>query len=202
MGRQCPHVPDVWVNEWPVMDTRVQGQFASADGAHHARPLVRHRLLHRRRHRLRHRLRRRRQRITTVGSAIEECRMQFPRPCVASRIRIVEIAMFVGTVESSPNRIACETTPSARELPAFLAAHVGPMVCAWAAPRRIPRGWRACHGVNAHCQRFMCERHTRPGAVAPTTQTTLPTTPRCRRLSPRWFATWAPRCPEARPHRQ
>ena len=89
-----------------------RGQFASADGAHHARPLLRHRLLHRRRHRLRHRLRRRRQRITTVGSAIEECRMQFPRPCVASRIRIVGIAMFVGTVESSPNRIACETAPS------------------------------------------------------------------------------------------
>ena len=22
-------------------------------------------------------------------------------------------------------------------------------------------GWRACHGVNAHCQRFMCERRTR-----------------------------------------
>ena len=35
------------------------------------------------------------------------------------------------------------------------------MVCAWAAPRRISWGWRACHGVNAHCQRFMCERHTR-----------------------------------------
>ena len=103
MGRQCPHVPDVWVNEWPVMDTRVQGQFASADGAHHARPLVRHRL------------RRRRQRITTVGSAIEECRMQFPRPCVASRIRIVGIATFVDTVEHSLNRIACETAPSERQ---------------------------------------------------------------------------------------
>ena len=35
------------------------------------------------------------------------------------------------------------------------------MVCAWAAPRRISWGWRACHGVNAHCRRFMCERRTR-----------------------------------------
>ena len=31
---------------------------------------------------------------------------------------------------------------------------VGSMVCAWATPTRISRGWRACHGVNAHCQRF------------------------------------------------
>ena len=59
------------------------------------------------------------------------------------------------------------------------------------AKSRISRGWRACRGANAHVQRFMCERHTRPGAVASTTQTTSPTTPRCRRLLPRWFATWA-----------
>ena len=25
----------------------------------------------------------------------------------------------------------------------------------------IPRDWRACHGVNAHCQRFAWERRTR-----------------------------------------
>ena len=60
----------------------VRGQFASADSAHHAMPPVRHRLLHwrhhRLRHHLRHRLRRRRQRMTPIGRAIEECRMQFP----------------------------------------------------------------------------------------------------------------------------
>ena len=43
--------------------------------------------------------------------AISECRMQFPRPCVASRIRIVGIAPFVDAVESSLSRIACETAP-------------------------------------------------------------------------------------------
>ena len=51
------------------------------------------------------------------------------------------------------------------------------MACAAAPPRRISRGWRACRGVNAHCRRFACERRTRSGAVAPTTQTTLPATP-------------------------
>ena len=71
-------------------------------------------------------------------------------------------------------------------------SRVDPLIRAWAAPpRRISRGWRACRGANVHVQRFMCERHTRPGAVASTTQTTSPTTPRCRRLLPRWFATWA-----------
>ena len=51
-------------------------------------------------------------------------------------------------------------------------------------------------GVTAHLQRFVCARHTRPGTVVPTTQTTSPTTPRCRRYSPRWSALWAPRRPE------
>ena len=55
----------------------------------------------------------------------------------------------------------------------------------------MPRGLLAIERVNAHAQRFACERHTRPGAIAPTTQTTSPTTPHCRRLLPRWFATWA-----------
>ena len=35
------------------------------------------------------------------------------------------------------------------------------MACAAAPPRRISWGWRACHGVNAHCRRFACERRTR-----------------------------------------
>ena len=135
MGRQCPHVPDVWVNEWPGVGTGCQGvQFASADGAHHVRPLLRHRLLHWRRHHLRHhlrhRLRRRRQRMTPIGRAIEECRMQFPRPCVAPRIRIVGIATFVDTVEHSSNRIACETAPGERQQRARGpdASHVGPLI--------------------------------------------------------------------------
>ena len=129
--------------------------------------------------------------------------MQFPRHRVTPRNHIVGIATFADTAESSPNRIACETAVSAlaayvprrargpadsRVGPTLRAwarhfargsdtSHVGLMVCAWAAPWRISRGWRACHGVNAHCQRFACERRTSSGAVAPTTQTTLPATP-------------------------
>ena len=87
-------------------------------------------------------------------------------------------------------------------------SHVGPMARAWAAPTRISRGWRACRGVNAHVQWFMCERYARLGAVVLTTQAISPTTPRCRRLLPRWSALWAPNtreprphCPEPRPHR-
>ena len=127
-GRTCSQV-------WTLS---VRGQFASADSAHHAMPPVRHRLLHwrrhrlrrRLRHRLRHRLRRRRQRMTPIGRAIEECRMQFPRPCVAPRIRIVGIATFVDTVEHSLNRIACETAPSERQQRARGpdASHVGPLI--------------------------------------------------------------------------
>ena len=184
------------------------------------------------------------QRMTPARRAFHECRMQFPRHCVSPRNHIVGIATFADTVESSPNRIACETAPSALAacaprrargpthscvgstlrawvrycgrgppdprvgpIPRTWARYCGrgppdprvvPMVCAWAAPpSRISWGWRACHGVNAHVQRFMCERHARSGAVASTTQATLPATPRCRRLLSRWFATWAPRCPEA-----
>ena len=49
--------------------------------------------------------------MTPVGCAFRECRMQFPRPCVELHIRIVGIATFVDAVESSLNRIACETAP-------------------------------------------------------------------------------------------
>ena len=106
--------------------------------------------------------------------------MQFPRHCVAPRIHIVGIATFADTVESSFNRIACETAASARAAcapPRALRSdgmrvgplirtwvrhlargpsnpRVGPMVRAWAAPWRISRGWRACRGANAHVQRF------------------------------------------------
>ena len=143
--------------------------------------------------------------------------MQFPRHRVAPRNCIVGIATFADTVENSFNRIACETAPSAlaacvprrargsdgmrvgsliRAWVQHLAcgpaiAGAGPLIRAWAAPWRISRGWRACHRVNAHCRRFACERHARSGAVAPKSQTTLPATAHCRRLLPRWFATWA-----------
>ena len=164
--------------------------------------------------------------MTPTGRVIHKYRMQFPRHRVAPRIHIVGIATFVDAVESSFNRIACETAsrmcacthvgPMARTRARHFArgpggmrvgpmvcawvrhfargsdtSRVGLMVCAWAAPTRISRGWRACHGVNAHVQRFMCERHARSGAVASKSQSTLPTTPRCRRLLSRWFATWA-----------
>ena len=180
-----------------------------------ARPLARYRLCHR----LRHRRHCERQRMTPAWWAISECRMQFPRPRVASRIRIVGIAMFVGTVESSPNRIACEIAlrmcarrtrgpAHARLGPTPCAwapdTRVGPLICAWAAPpARMSREVDVrITGVTAHIQRFACELHARPGAVVSTSQTTSPATPHCWRLSPRWSALWAPRCPEPRPHRQ
>ena len=43
-----------------------------------------------------------------------EFRMQFPWHRIAPHIHIVGIVTFVETVESSPNRIACETAPSVR----------------------------------------------------------------------------------------
>ena len=45
-----------------------------------------------------------------------------------------------------------------------------------------------------------CASDAPGGAVASTTQAISPTKPRCRRLLPRWFATWALHRPEARPH--
>ena len=71
--------------------------------------------------------------MTPVGCAFLEFRMQFPRPCVVPHIHIVGIATFVDTVESSLNRIACETASSERTR-----AHVGPFMRAWA--RHLARG--------------------------------------------------------------
>ena len=51
--------------------------------------------------------------MTPARRAFHECRMQFPRHRVSPRNRIVGITTFVDTVESSPNRIACETAVSA-----------------------------------------------------------------------------------------
>ena len=114
-GHEYPHVPDVWVNGWPGMDIERQGALRQRRRCPPCHASVTPPTAHRRRHRLRHRLRRRRQRMTPIGRAIEECRMQFPRPCVAPRIRIVGIATFVDTVEHSPNRTACATAPSERQ---------------------------------------------------------------------------------------
>ena len=72
--------------------------------------------------------------LTPVGWVISECRMQFHHPCVAPNIRIVGIATFVDAVESSLNRIACETALSERTR-----ANVGPL-----RPRGEPfEGWEA-----------------------------------------------------------
>ncbi len=75
--------------------------------------------------------------MTPARRAFHECRMQFPRHCVAPRNHIVGIATFVETVESSFNRIACETAASAlaacvpRRARGPSKPGVGPMACAW-----------------------------------------------------------------------
>ena len=94
-------------------------------------------------------------RMTPARRAFRECRMQFPRHCVSPRNHIVGIATFADMIESSFNRIACETAsrmcacthvgPMARTRARHFARgpggmRVGPMVCVWAAPRRISRG--------------------------------------------------------------
>ena len=84
--------------------------------------------------------------MAPAGRAFHECRMQFPRPCIAPRIRIVGIATFVDTVEHSPNRIACATAPSERQQRARGpdTSHVGPTPRAWVrwyARGRRPRAY-------------------------------------------------------------
>ena len=138
------------------------------------------------------------QRMTPSRRAFHECRMQFPRHCVSPRNRIVGIATFADTVESSFNRIACETAPSASCLRSSPRTWIR-----WHARQRRPGAYLGVEVRVAGLTRIVsgsCASDTPGGAVASTTQTTLPTTPHCRRLLPRWSATWAPRCPEARPH--
>ena len=62
-------------------------------------------------------------------------------------------------------------------------------------------GLRAILPVSARTSRFACEQHTMSETVLPTTQTTSPTTPHCRRFSSSWSALWVSRHPEPRPHR-
>ena len=65
--------------------------------------------------------------LTPVGRAIQGFRMQVPRRSVAPHICIVGIATFVDAVESSLNRIACETVLSERTR-----VHVGLLIRTWA----------------------------------------------------------------------
>ena len=115
---------------------------------HSNTPTTSHQLrqCHRQRHRLRYRLcqwlryrlrqwlryqqRHERQRTTPARLAIHECRMQFPQHRAPPRNHTVGIATLTHTIENSPNRIACKTTPSART-----STYVGPTACAWAPHR-------------------------------------------------------------------
>ena len=116
--------------------------------------------------------------MTPTGRVIHKCRMQFPRHCVAPRIHIVGIATFADMIESSFNRIACETAsrmcacthvgPMARTRARHFArgpdtSSVGPTLRAWA--RHFERGpdtWRVDPVVCAWVRWYACGR--RPGA--------------------------------------
>ena len=50
-------------------------------------------------------------RMTPVGCAAQEFRMQFTQYYVVPHMHIVGIATFADIIESSLNRIACETAP-------------------------------------------------------------------------------------------
>ena len=94
------------------------------------------------RYRLRYWLRYRRcygwQRMTPARRAIPRMSHAIPPHCVAPRNHIVGIATFADAVESSPNRIACETAPSAlaacvpRRARGPDTSRVGPTLRAWA----------------------------------------------------------------------
>ena len=82
-------------------------------------------------------------------------------------------------------------------------SHANPLIRAWAAsPRHGIGGLRAISRVSARNSGFARELRARPDAVVSTTLTAVPTTPRYRRLSPRWSVMWAPHHPEPQPHRQ
>ena len=96
--------------------------------------------------------------MTPARRVIHECRMQFPRHRVAPRIHIVGIATFADAVESSFNRIACETASRM-----CACTHVGPMARAW--DQHLARGpdtWRVDPVVCAWVRWYACGR--RPGA--------------------------------------
>ena len=82
-------------------------------------------------------------------------------------------------------------------------SHANPLIRARAAsPRHGIAGLCAISRVSARNSGFARELRARPDAVVSTTHIAVPTTPRCRRLSPRSSAMWAPHHPEPRPHRQ
>ena len=101
------------------------------------------------RYRLRYWLRYRRcygwQRMTPARRAIPRMSHAIPPHCVAPRNHIVGIATFADAVESSPNRIACETASRM-----CACTHVGPILGAWARYlARGPGGMRV-GGAQAH----------------------------------------------------
>ena len=81
--------------------------------------------------------------MSPARRAFRECRMQFPQHRATPRNHIVGIATFADTVESSFNRIACETAASAR---------------AACAPRRArgPDGMRLGSLIRAWVQHLAC----------------------------------------------
>ena len=89
-------------------------------------------------------------RMIPVARVIRECRMQFPRHYVAPHIHIVGIATFVDTVETSPNRIACETASSERTR-----AHVGPLASLLPGNRTQEAHSRACGPAISHVNRLI-----------------------------------------------
>ena len=128
---------------WSVMVGlgRLFAATVSTMPGHHARPPARHWLRQWQRYRRCYEW----LRMTLTGRVIRECRMQFPRHCVAPRFHIVGIATFVDAVESSFNRIACETASRM-----CACTHVGPILGAWARYlARGPGGMRV-GGAQAH----------------------------------------------------
>ena len=89
------------------------------------------------------------QRMTPARRAIPRMSHAIPPHCVAPRNHIVGIATFADAVESSPNRIACETAPSAlaacvpRRARGPDTSHVGPTLRTWA--RHFARGPDTSH---------------------------------------------------------
>ena len=78
---------------------------------------------------------------------------------------------------------------------------VDPVVCAWAAPRRISRGWRACYGLTSM---FSGSRASGTPGQAPLCSQRRPPCPRHAIVGVcgRGGLYCGRRCPEARPHRQ
>ena len=139
--------------------------------------------------------------MTPVRRAFRECRMQFPDTVSHCVFILLELQRLRTLLKVHPIELHAK----------LLQAHASCLRSSprtwirWHARQRRPGAYLGVEVRVAGLTRIVsgsCASDTPGGAVASTTQTTLPTTPHCRRLLPRWSATWAPRCPEARPHRQ